>query len=416
VVRDLANCLCAVELHRSSYDETRNLVGAALRAKGLTMREATALCDHWFVQDDFLLTPLEGTFTHVIGNPPYVRQEMIPDALMAEYRRRYATIYDRADIYVPFIERSLSLLAPGGALGFICADRWMKNRYGGPLRRFVAENFHLRHFVDMVDTDAFLSDVIAYPAIIVIGREKSGPTRVAHQPAIGSAELSRLAKAMTARKLAKGRGVSEFADVVTGAEPWMLHASDHLDVVRRIEADCPTLEEAGCKVGIGVATGADQVFIGPFDKLDVEPDRKLPLVTRAAWCCDQGSPCVEEESDWLVSDHRSHLPRADESAEAADPGYQGRRAYRLRAGQSLPAPQSVFHHLGGLESAGAASGADVRRDPRFHRPLLDQNARRLSAFPGAISAPAARAALAGRSGNASQRAGSGGGSTRLYCL
>jgi AcrR family transcriptional regulator len=59
----------------------------------------------------------------VIGNPPYVRQELIPDVLMAEYRRRFATIYDRADIYVPFIERSLSVLAPGGCLGFICADR-----------------------------------------------------------------------------------------------------------------------------------------------------------------------------------------------------------------------------------------------------------------------------------------------------
>ena len=26
--------------------------------------------------------------------------------------------------------------ATGGSLGFICADRWIKNRYGGPLRRF----------------------------------------------------------------------------------------------------------------------------------------------------------------------------------------------------------------------------------------------------------------------------------------
>jgi hypothetical protein len=30
-------------------------------------------------------------------------------------------------------------------------------------------------------------------------------------------------------------------------------------------------------VGIGVATGADKVFIAPFDELDLEPDRKLPL-------------------------------------------------------------------------------------------------------------------------------------------
>ena len=50
----------------------------------------------------------------------------------------------------------------------------MKNRYGGPLRRFIADKFHLKCFVDMVDTDAFLSDVIAYPAIVVISREKAG--------------------------------------------------------------------------------------------------------------------------------------------------------------------------------------------------------------------------------------------------
>ncbi len=41
---------------------------------------------------------------------------------MAEYRKRYFTIYDRADIYVPFIELSLRLLAETGKLGFICAD------------------------------------------------------------------------------------------------------------------------------------------------------------------------------------------------------------------------------------------------------------------------------------------------------
>ena len=40
----------------------------------------------------------------------------------------------------------------------------------------------------------------------------------------------------------------------------------------------PTLEQAGCKVGIGVATGCDRVFIDDMDALPVEPERKLPLV------------------------------------------------------------------------------------------------------------------------------------------
>ena len=63
--------------------------------------------------------------------------------------KRFTTIYDRADLYVPFIEKSLKVLAPGGTLGFICADRWMKNKYGRPLRQLIADGFHLRYYVDM---------------------------------------------------------------------------------------------------------------------------------------------------------------------------------------------------------------------------------------------------------------------------
>src|SRR5579872_5346502 len=278
IVTDLGNCIVAVELHRASYEETRTAATAILRTKGLTAAQSRALCERWLRQGDFLLVPLEQEFTHVIGNPPYVRQELIPDVLMAEYRRRFATIFDRADIYIPFIERSLSLLVPGGNLGFICADRWLKNRYGGPLRQFVADKFRLKCFVDMVNTDAFLSDVIAYPAIVVIGREKPGPTRIAARPTIEADYLRSLAKAMSATKLGKDTRVTEVARVAHGAEPWMLEAPDQLSLVRRIEAEYPAIEEAGCRVGIGVATGADQVFIGKFDDLDVEADRKLPLV------------------------------------------------------------------------------------------------------------------------------------------
>ena len=118
----------------------------------------------------------------VVGNPPYVRQELIPDVLLAEYRSRYTTVYDRADLYIPFIERSLRLLRKGAALGFICADRWMKNRYGGPLRALVAKEFHLKIHVNMTGTAAFHSDVIAYPAIAIITRERAGVTRLASRP------------------------------------------------------------------------------------------------------------------------------------------------------------------------------------------------------------------------------------------
>lgn len=279
-VDDLGDAIRAVELHHDTFRSTYAAVVALLKREGLSANAATALADRWLSQGDFLLAPLEGQFDFVVGNPPYVRPELIPAPLLAEYRSRYQTMYDRADIYIPFIERSLTALSAGGNLGFICADRWMKNRYGGPLRSLVAERFHLKVYVDMVDTPAFHSDVIAYPAITIISREGGGATRIAHRPSIDRATLTTLAGLLSAPTLPKDAGpVRELARVTNGAEPWLLESSDQTALIRRLEGAFPLLEEAGCKVGIGVATGADKAFIGDFESLDVEPDRKLPLVT-----------------------------------------------------------------------------------------------------------------------------------------
>jgi hypothetical protein len=275
---DLVNALRAVELHRTTFTATCQKLSQLLDDAGFSADERKTLLDSWLVNGDFLLEPLEPGFTFVVGNPPYVRQELIPDVLLEEYRRRYATIFDRADMYVPFIERSLALLAPGGALGFICADRWMKNRYGRLLRQMVANGYRLKFYVDMVETPAFHSDVMAYPAITVLTREEGGTTRLAHRPTINADALGNLAREMTSENGLKSEAVKEIEGIVQAETPWILESSDQLAIVRRFEQDFPALEDAGCRVGIGVATGADKVFIGPFDALDVEPDRKLPLV------------------------------------------------------------------------------------------------------------------------------------------
>lgn len=278
IVEDLSDAIRAVEVHHASMENTRTKVHELFRAHRISEPDAQRLLAAWFIEGDFLLVELPHSFTHAVGNPPYVRQELIPDALLTEYRTRYDTIYDRADLYVPFIERCLTSLEPGGSLGFICADRWMKNKYGGPLRAMVTDDYHLAYYVDMVDTPAFDSEVSAYPAITIIKRETPGPTRIAHRPQIDPEALSTLAQTMQADTLPEGSGVLETVVVAQDQAPWILQSLDQLAVIRRLEAEFPTLEEAGCKVGIGVATGADAVFIGPFESLDVEPSRKLPLV------------------------------------------------------------------------------------------------------------------------------------------
>lgn len=281
ILDDLGDSIHAVELHRATFSATRQAVIRRIEQEGFSVNSATALVDRWLTQTDFLLSSPEGRFDFVVGNPPYVRQELIPCPLLFEYRSRYHTMYDRADVYIPFIEKSLLLLASRGSLAFICADRWMKNRYGGPLRKLVANEFNLKIYVDMVDTPAFHSDVIAYPAITVICREKPGVTRVAHRPKIDRASLNALAAELNARKLRQGAAgkVRELSRITNGSEPWLLESADQTALIRRLEREYPTLEATGCKVGIGVATGADRAFIGDINSLDVEPERKIPLVT-----------------------------------------------------------------------------------------------------------------------------------------
>lgn len=275
---ELGEAIRGVELHRETFVLTRKTVVNRLIKEGISASVSSELADQWLIQGDFLLERQNARFDFVVGNPPYVRQELIPAPLLSEYRRRYQTMYDRSDLYIPFIERSLSLLDEGGTLGFICADRWMKNRYGGPLREFISRNFHLKAYVDMVDTNAFHSDVSAYPAITIIEKTKTGATRIAYRPKIEAKTLSAVAAEIRAEALPKNSSVREMVGMVSGSEPWLLESSDQMSLIRRIESQFSALEQVGCKVGIGVATGADKAFIGNFESLDVEPDRKLPLV------------------------------------------------------------------------------------------------------------------------------------------
>ncbi len=277
---DLVDAVRAVELHRDTFLESRSRLIELLVEAGVSKAEAKSLANQWLINGDFLLESFPDGFDVVVGNPPYVRQEMIAAPLLSEYRRRYNTIYDRADLYVPFMEQSLRLLADQGLVGFICSDRWMKNRYGGPLREMISSGYTLRYYIDMVDTPAFQTDVIAYPAITVIRRGAKQTSRLAYRPEISTEALARLKSQLTGSPKHFHQSVVEIPCVTNGSAPWLLEsdAQPSLGLVRRLEKEFPTLEEAACSVGIGVATGADKIFIGPMDELDVESERKLPLV------------------------------------------------------------------------------------------------------------------------------------------
>lgn len=289
----IVDCIRAVEVNLGALAECRRRVGSLLSERGWTYRNSEDLLDRWLVHADFLTTPLPFGFTHIVGNPPYLRLENLPKDLLRLYRSRWASLFDRADLYVAFIEKSLELLCDDGRLGFICADRWMKNRYGGPLRSLVARSFHLETYVDFTGCPAFFDEVDAYPAVTIIRRGQGNLTRTAFRPEVSSKVLQPLARAL--RGKAEDPAVAVCQNITEGENPWAFDESGCMSVLRDLEARFPDLETAGVRVGIGVATGADAVFIGK--NLDVEDSRKLPLVTTR----DIRSGSVEWRGEWVLN-------------------------------------------------------------------------------------------------------------------
>ncbi len=206
--------------------------------------------------EDYLLMSHEAVDI-VVGNPPYIRYEQIPEEKLQVYKQRFHTFYYRADIYVLFFEKSLQQLKKNGKHCFICANRWMKNTYGKMLRKMVACHYSLERIINMEEADAFDEEVLAYPAITLIESHSSNGKTL----------------------YAETNNVEELPTLQIKA----LDAPTDDDWLRMFNSDAvltelPLIEAQGFKIGIGVATGADKIFVSKELKGVVEDEVLLPAI------------------------------------------------------------------------------------------------------------------------------------------
>lgn len=277
--------LNAFEIDPVAAARAEDVVFSSLVSLKVSESVARMLARAWIRNGDFLEASLCFPIADfVIGNPPYIRLEEIPSRKAALYRRAFTAMRGRSDIYVAFYQAGLFQLKAGGVCAFICADRWMLNDYGSALREFITtEGFDVRYILEAHDVAAFETDVSAYPAVTVIGRGRQG--RVIVAKALPGIELAE--RQLIVENLQQGRSSGElkctrFERWFRGGEPWPCSSPQALELLKRLEASCCPLEceSTGTKIGIGVATGADRIFIST-ERPDIEPDRILPLAMAA---------------------------------------------------------------------------------------------------------------------------------------
>ena len=160
-----------------SIDDRRRVIADAL------VEEARALATrhhffHWEIGFPNIwsnLTNVEpaGGFDAVIGNPPYVRQELLGEEMKRALKMSYAAYDGMADLYVYFYEQGLRLLRPGGRMGYVVTNKWLKAGYAENLRELFCEKGWLEFVADFGHAKHFFPDADVFPSVLVMRKPAS---------------------------------------------------------------------------------------------------------------------------------------------------------------------------------------------------------------------------------------------------
>jgi adenine-specific DNA-methyltransferase len=280
---DAVNSIRAWDLLEDNVLLSRAMVSSILIEDGWGEDASETAARAWITCGDFLLVDHESLQADfVVGNPPYIRMEDIdPDKLMV-YRSNLKTMAGRADLFVGFYEIGLKLLKPEGVLGFICADRWMKNQYGEKLRRMVASQFALDKAIMLHDVDAFEEGVSAYPAITTIRNGAQGKVLIAETTSdFKTQSASKFAKWAKSSRIeifeTAGISATYLPHWFDGEGSWPWGSPERLKLLEMLNDKFEPLQslETGTRVGIGIATGKDDIYL--VKDAPIETSRLLPL-------------------------------------------------------------------------------------------------------------------------------------------
>ena len=284
--------------------------GAAARLSGVS---GVSLRSADFV--DHLVRHLEPTdlFDVVISNPPYVRTQTLGSSLAQLLAQRFG-LTGRVDLYQAFAAAMIQTLAPGGALGLLCSNKFLTNRTGSSMRRLLLRELELCELVDLGDTKLF--DAAVLPVIITGTRAISNLDRplVTRFRSVYEVAPSRLVevprpipvlKALTDRTSGviedSGRTFAIREGLLDSDaspdRPW--NPMDAESKARFVALRRSKVAELGAigKVRVGVKTTADLVFIrADWSDLPAEqcPEENLlrPLLTHKdikPWSASPGS-------------------------------------------------------------------------------------------------------------------------------
>ncbi|MBI1867561.1 MAG: N-6 DNA methylase [Methylocystis sp.] len=236
-----------------------------------------------------------GGFDVVIGNPPYVRMELVK-AVKPYLEQHYVVAADRADLYAYFFERGVGLLKTGGRLGFISSSTFFRTGSGENLRKFLTDGVRIENVVDFGDLQVF-DGVTTYPAILSL-RKGAAPTSDEIAYLTLRDELPKeLGRAFDegARKMPRAR---------LGAGSWRFEDEPLARLRDKIARGRKTLGEVYGAPLYGIKTGLNEAFVIDTATRDriVKADKKSAQVLKPFLRGENVKRWrVEPEGLWLIN-------------------------------------------------------------------------------------------------------------------
>ncbi len=192
----------------------------------------------------------EGLFDVVIGNPPYVRQEILGADFKRYAQKTFKTYAGTADLYTYFIEKGLGLLNKEGVYSIIVANKWLRANYGEPLRQFLGTK-RLEHIVDFGDLQVF-AGATTYPCILKASNASPSDFHACNVKSLDFENLGELVK--------KTRFKVSLANLDDGG--WSLVNDAEAKLLAKIKAaGVPLGEYVGGKIYYGIKTGLNEAFV-----------------------------------------------------------------------------------------------------------------------------------------------------------
>jgi len=189
-------------------------------------------------------------FDAVIGNPPYVRQELF--GAHKPYLQQHYTVYHGvADLYTYFMEKGADLLKPGGLYGIIVANKWMRANYGEGLRTWLKKQ-DIRELIDFGDLPVF-DGATTYPCIALYAKGKPGRNiNVCEVKTLDFENLAAYVKS-NSRKLPQSS---------LEASGWSLASAEEQQLFKKVMAmGVPLGKYVDGKIYRGVLTGLNEAFV-----------------------------------------------------------------------------------------------------------------------------------------------------------